>query len=679
MDTVRSSAVFYLSGGKHETMSLARVGPFPSAFRCCVLVIVALVIQCLGTASACTDLELAEHSQWRVESHNSVLWLLTPCGERFFSIGINVLDGGFPTRIAEGRLAYHWGTFYPDLNAWGHVTRTRVLDWGFNTAGGWSLHPAIIRLAVIPNLELGRLSSFHWFDPLHPSAEERMRTKARELVVPYKGNPYRIGYFSDNEVGWWNGALFTYYMKQPPTNYTKQRLLALLRAHYGDDWERFTHDFVPPHGLSSFEHLLHSKGVFPQLRPGGAGIHVVRQWTGIVAEHYYRLMSRTLRDADPQALIFGDRLPIYYDPVAVRAMAPYVDAIATNYNVDSPDGWIARYYFDGLRELTGHKPILISEWFFAAHENRTGNRNNTHLMTVQTQGERARGAAAAAERFAQDPAIIGIHWFQYYDHPRGGRPADGEDHNFGLVDIDDRPYEELVEALSRANHRLAAIHQRAQPPVLRAPTTPREIPRADISPHDLSLAEWPKEQAFVPGLVAPGSETVFGDFYVAWNRMGLHLATISMDYYDPVLLAYDETFPFEEAFRIDWGIDAGAGPQRFALYVIPPKALAQNHAPQMRAQLCRADMPPCVPIAGAIVTYFGSDQSRITVEVSLPWQALGLSEPPARRELQMSLAATTWHRSRWMSISGQPPAEAMQDPAQWSVVTLGNAARPRRP
>ena len=70
----------------------------------------------------------------------------------------------------------------------------------------------------------------------------------------------------------------------------------------------------------------------------------MREWTGIVAERYYTLAERAIRAADPDALYFGDRLPIYYDPAAVRAMAPHVDAIATNYNVDSGDGWIARLF-----------------------------------------------------------------------------------------------------------------------------------------------------------------------------------------------------------------------------------------------------------------------------------------------------------------------------------------------
>ena len=137
---------------------------------------------------------------------------------------------------------------------------------------------------------------------------------------------------------------------------------------------------------------------------GGNGIRVVREWIGLITRRYYELVYHALREADPAALIFADRLPSYYDPDAVRAMAPFVDAVATNYNVDSPDGWIAHYYFDGLRQLTGNKPVLVSEWYFAAHANRSGNLNNGYLMAVQTQAERARGAASAARHFALEPA-----------------------------------------------------------------------------------------------------------------------------------------------------------------------------------------------------------------------------------------------------------------------------------
>ena len=375
-------------------------------FSYCLLAIVLLIVPPAHHVHACPQLASAPHSRWQVETHQGVSWLITPCGERFLSIGVNVLNGGYPSRIFAGRLAYHWGTFYPSLENWVTATLQRLVAWGFNTAGGWSLEPSKLALPFMANLELGRQSLFVWSDPFRPTMAEEMRAWAHRLVAPYKGSPYRIGYFSDNEIGWWYSALFTYYLQLPATNYTKQKLVALLREHYAETWERFMGDFVPPAGVTSFAALLQSSDVRTYLRPGGEGIRVLRRWTSMVAEQYYRLAHRAIREADPDALIFGDRQQIYYDPDAIRHMASYVDVVATNYDVDGPDGSIARYFFDGLRQLT-HKPVLISEWFFAAQENRSGNRNQGHLMTVQTQAERARGAAACGARICQAAAARG--------------------------------------------------------------------------------------------------------------------------------------------------------------------------------------------------------------------------------------------------------------------------------
>lgn len=103
---------------------------------------------------------------------------------------------------------------------------------------------------------------------------------------------------------------------------------------------------------------------------------------------------------------------------------------------------------------------------------------------------------------------------------------------------------------------------------------------------------------------------MFGDVYAASNHAGVFLATISMDYYAPGLLAYGDTFPLEEAFRLEWGVDAGAGPQRFALYVIPPKVFPKDGALAMRLQLCQTDSTACAPVPAAVATYFGGDVPR---------------------------------------------------------------------
>jgi hypothetical protein len=607
-------------------------------------------------------------NRWRLESRNGIAWLVTPCGERFFSIGVNSLTDieAPPLRWSPEKKA--WLPLYQASDAWARHTAAQVRAWGFNTASAFS--SANLPLPSVPDLDLGWRGRFLWADPFDPSVEMLMISQAKEAVTRYKSNAYRIGYFSDNEVGWWNGALFSYYLKRSGTNHTKQALVGLIRRHYGDDWRRFVADFEVTTGISSFQELLQSVDGHARLRPGGYGIRVVREWTTMITRRYYELVHHALREADSTALIFGDRLPSYYDPDAVRAMAPFVDAVATNYNVDSPDGWIAHYYFDGLRRLTGDKPVLVSEWYFAAQENRTGNLNNAYLMTVRTQAERARGAASAARHFALEPGIVGLHWFQYYDEPKGGRGGDHEDYDFGLVDTDGRPYEELVAALTAANRSLAELHQSAAPrkPVKEAAPIP--IPEADIDAGSISLAQWPKDQALVKGLLAPSPEVVFGDLFLAWSPQGLHLATISMDHYDAHLLAYDGAFPRTEAFRIDLGVDAGAGARRFAFFVIPPKVFRRKTGVTMRIEVCRMNHETCDAVPSATAVYQVSDRPRITAQVTLPWNALGISGPPADRHLQVQLAATTFYRSRWMSLDGAPPAKAMETLATWRSAML---------
>jgi hypothetical protein len=636
-------------------------------------------------AERCHDLAKAPHTRWKTESRKGVQWLVTPCGELFFSVGVNVVDGGAKTRENNGRIFYSWVSFSPDLKSWAQEAARRMRHWGFNTAGAWSLSPTFLGMPEVIDLALGRTSLFHWVDPFDPVNLERMRQVAREQVAPFKGSPYRIGYFTDNEVGWWNGPLFTVFSAYPPENYTKQRLVTLLRDRYADNWHGFVKDFVPPADVQSFSELLKGRAK-TQLRPGGQGIHVVRQWTAIVAEQYYRTATQAVREADPDALILGDRLPIYYDPDAVRVMAPYVDVISVNYNLDAPNGWVAPYFFTALGQLSRNKPVLISEWFFAAHENRSGNLNRTgypneagdfdrssninltgHLMTVQTQDERARGAAAGAQRLAGMPNIVGLHWFQYYDHPKGGRD-DGEDYNFGLVDINDRPYEKLTEAFRRLHPTLGKLHEKASRS--RASAWAGILPHAELRIGDNSLTDWPLDTALVPLRTKP-AEAVFGDLYVSWSGNGLNLATISMDYYDPELLSYQGDFPLSEAFRIDLGLDAGSGVKRFAVLVIPEPPAAPKTQTFFRTVLCRVRESSCEPVAGAQTSFFGiaMDQPRVILEALLPWSALGLQGAP-RGKLRMAAAITAFYRSRWMSTTGVEPGRLFAKSGNWPMVQL---------
>jgi hypothetical protein len=681
----------------------------------CAAVALALVgaMPILAAASpACTDFHTGSPSRWTIAPTARGPVLQTPCGEPFFSVGVNTVDGGL-SMVSSSPRRYRWDRFAKTRPAWGAAARRRLLGWGFNTAGAWSLPPNEIGLPTTPDLELGRWMQVVWTDPFDPALVPRLDRAAVEAVAPYRGNPLRIGYFSDNEVGWWNGPLFTTYMGFPPNNITKRRLISLLQAHYHNDWQAFTRDFIPEAGTASFADLIVSRTP-PHLRPGGNGIVVVRAWTGAVAAQYYQLMRDALRRADPDALYLGDRLPIYYDPDAVRAMAPNVDAVSVNYNVDSADGWIAPYFFRGLHELTGGKPELITEWFYAAKENRSGNldrtgephgktdrisnnRNRTgHLMTVATQTERARGAGRAALLLAAQPDVIGVHWFQYADEPPGGR-LDGEDYDFGLVDTDDRPYQQLVRALEEANREVASQAEHASPSVAPAKAGGQGnydaaalgsrlrgnddvLAFAKIDPAEESLADWPKNASLIAMKPAPG-EVDFGDVFVTWDNAGLNLATIAMDYFDPELLGTIVPFPRSEAFRIALGIDAGDRTAHIELRVVPTSVVRAGDEEKLTFAVETCWYPgtdQCDAMPGASARYFGTalDQPRVILKAFIPWSALGLAGPPKSRALGLALGVTAFYRSRWMSIDGKAPDIAMSPQQTMHRFTLTGPAAP---
>ncbi|MGH9507825.1 MAG: hypothetical protein ACRD13_12960, partial [Terriglobales bacterium] len=74
---------------------------------------------------------------------------------------------------------------------------------------------------------------------------------------------------------------------------------------------------------------------------------------------------------------------------------------------------------------------------------------------------------AAYRQFVTDleslPEAIGYHWFEWADEPAAGR-FDGENSNYGLVNIHDQPYHVFIQAVRQANAAAAAIHAHSEPP-----------------------------------------------------------------------------------------------------------------------------------------------------------------------------------------------------------------------
>ena len=433
-----------------------------------------------------------------------------------------------------------------------------------------------------------------------------------------------------------------------------------------------------------------------KLRPGGMGIQLVDRFMMIYTKRYYELMHGAIRKAHPGALILGDRMPLYYHQDAVRAMGDLVDVISTNYNVDVPDGWVAPYYFDGLRRLSV-KPVLVTEFFFAAMENRSGNRNETarnphanpgHLMTVGTQAERAWGASKALVNFARFPNVVGSHWFQYADEPLGGR-QDGEDYNMGLVDTANRPYEEVTEMFRALNPALEIYHRQSGSPATDDPagkfvsTFPglmvdsdqvAAIPRAagPIDVTDQSLLDWDKAATRIPDLQAPAPRVPFGDVHLAWTPEGLYFAGMSNTFVDPKLLAYKGAYPREEAFQFHLTVEIQGQRSHFGIYLVPEENPAFPDGFEIKPQLYREeDGKPAQPLPmKGRVQRIEKALPHMVLEGFIPAEWLGVERLSAGTKFRMGISETGYYREMTMNWAGAAGAIASTDPSTMKMVVL---------
>ena len=259
----------------------------------------------------------------------------------------------------------------------------------------------------------------------------------------------------------------------------------------------------------------------------------------------------------------------------------------TNYNVDSGDGWIADYFFDGLRKLSGGKPVLVSEWFFAARENRTGNRNNGHLMTVATQDERAAGAAAATAQLSRRSRKSSGPTGSSITTTRRAGAATARITISGWSISTTSRIERLTAALAIANRRVRAVHASAAASA--APAAPARmfvLPHASISVDDHSLSDWPKPSSLLPRLKA-----VAGRRRVRRSLPLLERARPRAGDNRAGLFRHRPCSPMRAPFRSStptgssWASTSAAGPRRFTLFFIPPRTKLHDH-PEMAAQLC---------------------------------------------------------------------------------------------
>jgi len=396
---------------------------------------------------------------FRTEKIDGRWWFVDPEGYLFLSHGVNCVGpggGGGVYRLEHRQNLYKElppgdldpeNSRYsaPSLGRWNLYRRygkdfrdqsvrnviTRMDRWGLNTIANWSSRDVYDLNQKAFTMQLrgigieGELMGLA--DVYEPDFGERIDEAVRSTVEPYRDNPWLLGYFTFNE---------------PSFLDREQRLCDLILA--GND---------RPIKQALLDHL--GKGDTPEAR-----IQFIHNTFRIFIE----TVDRSLEKHDPNHLTLGIR----FGQEAGNEILELCKDVFDVFSFNCYDLYPRKEMMDRFTEVTG-KPLFIGEYHFGTVDRGLAQS----LWQVNSQEERGVAYRYYTEKAYEHPGLIGTSWFQWCDQDLTGRGNDGENYNCGLVDVTDRPYPLLVDAVSETAKRIFEIHSGIIPPVVKAPERAR--------------------------------------------------------------------------------------------------------------------------------------------------------------------------------------------------------------
>ncbi len=387
-------------------------------------------------------------------------WLIDPLGSAFISKGINAARFRGDMAPALGYSPYQRVVEkkYGTPEKWAEEAIARLRKWGFNTLGSWCGSETFGKgMPYTLNLNLGASAGADWLkgsfpDVFSPEFQGKLEERARTVCSPRASDPFLIGYFTDNELRWgadWRSrkSLVEDFLAFPADAPGKVALVDFLVQKYGSA-EKASEAW----GVSAMdrESLLKLNAVSTKTPAFNAD---EKEFLKVIAEKYSSVCNRAIRLADPNHLNLGCRFAGYAQEEILEACAAYVDVVSfNNYGSLPPTEKLNQIY-----SLT-RRPIMLTEFSFKAMDSGLPNTKGAG-RAVPTQKDRADGFQRYVEALEDIPAAVGYHWFEYTDEPASGR-FDGENSNYGLVDINDNPWQVLVERMTAVNETIELRHSR---------------------------------------------------------------------------------------------------------------------------------------------------------------------------------------------------------------------------
>ncbi|MEK7474277.1 MAG: beta-galactosidase [Candidatus Coatesbacteria bacterium] len=405
---------------------------------------------------------------WSIKKTRGVHWLVSPEGRRMIYTSVQCVGPKHGSKVA-GAPAYDGiASAGGTLLGWVEKTESRLKAWGLKGLGAWNHR--LWRYRDVPYTEcLNIWKSLNDSHGLKGIFDADWATQAENLIRPQieelRDAPSLVGWFLDNEIPWGLWWFDAYFNDRKPGDLNRRAVLAFLHRRY-----RTIGRLNAAWGTSirSWADLA-SRRKLPAPQDEARRDRVA--FLSIVARKFFSTTCRIVRSCDAHRPILGVRYAGFPLPVVVAAQKGHTDVVSVNLYI--AEGVFPVEEATRAHRLSGGQPVWVTEFsWHAPWDNRSGDRNTIGFGSrVRLQSSRGR----AYERFvtggASLPFVIGFDWFQWCDESPKGRGGDGEDVNFGLVDIHDRPYEGLVARIARANRALERVHARSGSWKLRVPKT----------------------------------------------------------------------------------------------------------------------------------------------------------------------------------------------------------------
>lgn len=396
---------------------------------------------------------------FRTEHIDGRWWFVDPEGYLFLSHGVNCVSpggGGVVSRLENRPTLYKelppgnagpetGRRRAPSFGRWNLSRRygedfreksidniiTRMDRWGLNTIANWSNSSVYNKNQKAFTLQLNDIGIeaelMGLADVYATDFQEKVNMAVRSTVEPYRDNPWLLGYFTYNE---------------PSFLGREQRLCDLILS--GKDRAIKT---------ALQEHLADDDS--PESRT---------QFIHRTFQIFIETVDMALDLHDPNHLTLGIRFGQEADSKILELCKDVFDVFSFN----CYDLYPNKEMMDRFMAVTG-KPLFIGEYHFGTVDRGMAQS----LWQVNSQEERGVAYRYYTEKAYEHPGLIGTSYFQWCDQDLTGRRYDGENYNCGLIDVTDRPYPLLTDAISKTAERIFSLHSGSIAPVERTPIRAR--------------------------------------------------------------------------------------------------------------------------------------------------------------------------------------------------------------